>query len=53
MGNTETQWVDDPEPETWGAWTRTGRVRVVDGDREYEMTRTSSYGNTETAWVPS
>ena len=58
LGNTETRWVPDPEPETWGTWTDTGRVRVQTGpapdfDRIYqkEQSRTSSYDNTESKWI--
>ena len=53
LGNTQTRWVSDPEPETWGSWSDTGEYRedYDTGILEYEQSRTSNYGNVEYRWV--
>ena len=50
-GDVQYQWVSDPEPETWRAWTNTGRTRGSLANREREQRRTSNYGNAQTRWV--
>ena len=49
LGNSETQWV--AEPEIWSDWSDTGNTRGSGADREKEQSRTSNLGNTETQWV--
>ena len=47
-----TEWVSDPQPDPWGAWSDTGNTMSIGGGVWVkEQTRTSDCGNTETQWV--
>ncbi len=51
LGQTETQWVSDPEPVIWSRWSRTGSTRGCGPTNAYEESRTSNYGDTNTRWI--
>ena len=52
LGQTATDTVRvTVKPETWGAWSDTGRRRGSAQNRDKEQRRTSSYGNAQTRWI--